>query len=129
MDTRGVSHVAPIIIPAANTDVEPIDGVRFIRVSTLADLTTINEGTRPVCDRIDRLVNEARGVMDTRQEELLDARIRELEDAVDTLNSVIEQEERDPNARESADIAEAEQTIDELQDQLDTLNDKEREEY
>ena len=62
-------------------------------------------------------------------EELLDARIRELEDAVDTLNSVIEQEERDPNARESADIAEAEQTIDELQDQLDTLNDKEREEY
>ncbi len=118
--------VRTIIIPAANTDVEPIDGVRFIRVSTLADLTTINEGTRPVCDRIDRLVNEARGVMDTRQEELLDARIRELEDAVDTLNSVIEQ---DPNARESADIAEAEQTIDELQDQLDTLNDKEREEY
>ncbi len=48
---------------------------------------------------------------------------------MDTLNSIIEQEDRDPNARESADIAEAEQTIDELQDQLDTLNDKEREDH
>ncbi len=121
--------VRTIIIPAANKDVEPIDGVRFIRVSTLADLTSIDEGTLPACDHIDRLVDEARNLMDTRQEALLDACVRELEDAVDTLNSVIEQEERDPNARESAAIAEAEQTIDELQDQLDTLNDKEREDH
>lgn len=129
-----VSHLAgqgvrTIIIPAANKDVEPIDGVRIIRVSLLADLTAIDEGTLPACDHIDRLVDEARSIMDTRQEELLEACIRELEDAVDTLNGIIEQEERDPSARESAAIAEAEQTIDELQDQLDTLNDKEREDH
>ena len=129
-----VSHLAKqgvrtIIIPSANTDIEPIDGVRIIRVSSLADLTSIDEGTLPACDHIDRLVDEARNLMDTRQEALLDACVRELEDAVDTLNGIIEQEDRDPNARESAATAEAEQTIDELQDQLDTLEDKEREEY
>ena len=129
-----VSHLAgqgvrTIIIPAANKDIEPIDGVRIIRVSSLADLTAINEGTRPACDRIDRLVDEARNLMDTRQEALLDACVRELEDAVDTLNGIIEQEERDPSALESAATAEAEQTIGELRDQLDTLDDKEREEY
>ncbi|WP_181991495.1 hypothetical protein [Bifidobacterium pseudolongum] len=95
----------------------------------MADLTAINEGTRPACDHIDRLVDEARNLMDTRQEALLDACVRELEDAVDTLNGIVEQEDRDPSALESAAIAEAEQAIDELQDQLDTLDDKEREEY
>ncbi len=105
------------------------DMVRIIRVSSLADLTAINEGTRPACDRIDRLVDEARNLMDTRQEALLDACVRELEDAVDTLNGIIEQEDRDPSALESAAIAEAEQAIDELRDQLDTLDDEEREEY
>lgn len=121
--------VRTIIIPAANTNVEPLNGIRFIRVSTLADLTSIDEGSRPTCDHLDRLVDEAQSIMDSRQEELLDACIRELEDAVDTLNDIIEQDARDPNARESAAIAEAEQTIDELQDQLDMLDDEKREEY
>ena len=55
--------VRTIIIPAANTDVEPIDGVRFIRVSTLADLTSIDEGTLPACDHIDRLLCLLAGMM------------------------------------------------------------------
>lgn len=105
--------VRTAIIPEANRDVEPIDGMRIIRIGTLADLRDIRRGTQPLIDRIDRLVEDIHGIDDADDADDL---IAELEDALDDLNAAIDDADRDPNAYESAAIAEAERAIDELED-------------
>lgn len=101
------------IIPEANRDIEPIDGMHIIHVGTLADLRSIGHETRPLIDRIDRLVEDAHGIDDADD---ADSLITEIEAALDDLNAAIDDADRDPNAYESAAIAEAERAIDELED-------------
>lgn len=67
--------------------------------------------TRSLCGRLDRLVEDAHRVEDADDAANLTA---ELEEALDGLTAVIDREDRDPAAMESAAIAEAERVLDEL---------------
>ena len=108
--------VRTAIIPEANHDIDTIDGMRIVRISQLSDLLTFGHETQPLIDRIDRLVEDAHNAGDTDES---DDHIAELEAALDSLNDAISHDDREPNTLESAAIAQAEQTIDDLQEEHD----------
>ena len=94
--------------------IDTIDGMRIIRISQLSDLLTFGHETQPLIDRIDRLVEDAHGIEDADE---ADDCIAELEEALDNLNDAISHDDREPSTLESAAIAQAEQTIDDLQEE------------